>query len=142
MNCETGTVIGIDLIRMHPIPGAILLSPMDFTNPSSQQQLREILNGKSVDVFMSDMAPNATGISALDHECVINLVFQALRFALEVSRPGSTFLAKIWDGGQSSSLVYDLEQFYGLVQKVKPPASRKDSAEIYLMCRHFKGLKS
>lgn len=114
---------------------------MDFTRSSSQEKLREILSQKPVDVFMSDMAPNATGVAALDHECVINLVFQALPFALEVSRPGGTFLAKIWNGGETSSLVRDLERFYELVHVVKPPASRKDSAEVYYLCRHFKGLK-
>lgn len=134
-------MIGIDLIRIHPIPGALLLSPMDFTKSSTQEKILQCLNGNLVDVFMSDMAPNATGVAALDHETVINLVFQALRFALQVSRPGGCFLAKIWNGGQTQSLMNELERFYKTVQIVKPPASRKDSAEIYLLSQGFKGLK-
>lgn len=136
-----GTVVGIDLIRIHPIPGTILLSPMDFTKSSTQDKIHQCLNGKLVDVFMSDMAPNATGVAALDHEVIIDLVVQALRFALQVSRPGGSFLAKIWNGGQMQSLMNELERFYKTVHIVKPPASRKDSAEIYFFCQGFKGLK-
>lgn len=138
---DIGTVIGIDLIRIHPIPGTLLLSPMDFTKTSTQEKIHQCLNGKLVDVFLSDMAPNATGVATLDHEMIIGLVFQALRFALQVSRPGAVFLAKIWSGGEMHLLLNDLERFYNLVHTVKPPASRKDSAEIYFLCQGFKGLK-
>jgi len=138
---DTGTVVGIDLIRTHPIPGTILLCPMDFTQISTQEKIHQCLNGKLVDVFLSDMAPNATGIASLDHEIIIGLVFQAFQFALQVSRPGAYFLAKIWNGGEMQSLMNELERFYQKVHIVKPPASRKDSAEIYFLCESFKGLK-
>ncbi|XP_034248607.1 rRNA methyltransferase 2, mitochondrial isoform X2 [Thrips palmi] len=141
-NSDIGTVVGIDLIRIHPIPGTILLSPMDFTKVSTQEKIQQCLNGKPVDVLMSDMAPNATGVAVLDHERIIDLVVQALRFALQVSRPGGSFLAKIWNGAQMQNLMNELERFYQTVHIVKPPASRKDSAEIYFYCQGFKGLKA
>lgn len=140
-NAPVGTVVGIDLIKIHPIPGATLLSPMDFTSPVTQRKLLEVLDGKLVDVFMSDMAPNATGLASLDHEQIISLNMQALRFALQVSRPGSVLLVKIWNGGLLKTFLQDLEKFYCKVQIVKPPASRKDSAEIYIFSQGFKGLK-
>lgn len=138
---KLGTVIGIDLIKIHPVPGAIFLSPADFTNPNTHNSLCKVLDGKLVDVFMSDMAPNASGIAELDHESIVNLVVQALRFSLQVSKPGASFLAKIWNGRQITLLVKELERFFQSVHTVKPPASRSDSAEVYLLSQGFKGLK-
>ncbi|KAJ1527838.1 hypothetical protein ONE63_007779 [Megalurothrips usitatus] len=140
-NEKRGMVIAIDLIKMHHIPGAIFLSPMDFTHLSTQKKLLSILDGKLVDVFMSDMAPNATGVGALDHDGIINLVLQSFRFALDVSNPGGHFLAKIWDGGQTPAVIKDMQRFYENVYTVKPPASRQHSAEMYLLCQGFRGLK-
>lgn len=141
VDAEKGTVVGIDLLKIHPLPGAIFLCPADFTSKDTQKELLEVLNGKLVDVFMSDMAPNAAGVSQLDHECISNLVIQALRFALPISKPGGTFLAKLWHGNQMNPIKQELERFYGNVSIVKPPSSRKDSAEIFLLSRGFKGLK-
>ncbi|KAK3909434.1 rRNA methyltransferase 2, mitochondrial [Frankliniella fusca] len=140
-NAPVGTVIGIDLIKIRPIPGATLLSPMDFTSDVSQKKLQEILDSRLVDVFLSDMAPNATGMASLDHEQIMELTQEALRFSLQVSSPGSVFLVKIWNGGRLNSFLEDLKRFYLKVQIVKPPASRKESPEIYVLGKDFKGLK-
>lgn len=93
------------------------------------------------DAVLSDMAPLATGAKAMDHEAITNLAYSALRFSVMVSRPGASFLVKIWDGGLASNLQADISKFYEKVKVVKPEASRSDSAEMFLLARQFKGLK-
>jgi 23S rRNA (uridine2552-2'-O)-methyltransferase len=115
---------------------------MDFTTPSAQAQLQELLDGKKVNVVLSDMAPNATGVREMDHENILHLAYSALRFAVQVSCVGGCVLLKIWDGRESSRLEQDIGRFYKQVKVVKPPASRADSAEKFLLARMFKGLKT
>lgn len=118
------------------------MGSVDFTTPSAQTRLMELLNGKKVDVVLSDMAPSATGVHEMDHENIVHLAYSALRFALQVSCVGGSVLLKIWDGRESSRLEQDIAKFYKQVRSVKPPASRRDSAEKFLLARMFKGLKS
>jgi 23S rRNA (uridine2552-2'-O)-methyltransferase len=137
-----GRVIAVDRNPIYPIEGAILMGGVDFTAPSAQARLLELLDGKKVDVVLSDMAPNATGVHAMDHENILHLAYSALRFALQVSCVGASVLLKIWDGRESSRLEKDIAKFYKQVRFAKPPASRGDSAETFLLARMFKGLKS
>jgi 23S rRNA (uridine2552-2'-O)-methyltransferase len=115
---------------------------VDFTAPSTPKRLVELLDGKKVDVVLSDMAPNATGIHEMDHENIVHLAYSALRFAIQVSCVGGSALLKIWDGPESSRLEQDIAKFYRQVRFVKPTASHGDSAEKCLLARIFKGLKS
>lgn len=87
------------------------------------------------------MAPQATGIKALDQENIINLCYVAFRFALQMSAINASLLVKLWQGTGASNLQKDLEKFYKNVKVVKPASSRSDSAEIFLLAREFKGLK-
>jgi 23S rRNA (uridine2552-2'-O)-methyltransferase len=137
-----GQVIAVDRNPIYPIEGAILMGGVDFTAPSAPKRLVELLDGKKVDVVLSDMAPNATGIHEMDHENIVHLAYSALRFALQVSCVGGSVLLKIWDGRESSRLEQDISKFYRQVRFVKPTASRGDSAEKFLLARMFKGLKS
>jgi len=75
----TGQLVGIDLQQMHPIKGVTLLGNSDFTSPTTWQKIKDLLNGRSVDLVLSDMAPNATGIKHLDHELIIRLAYSVIK---------------------------------------------------------------
>ncbi|XP_023711249.1 rRNA methyltransferase 2, mitochondrial [Cryptotermes secundus] len=137
-----GQVIAVDRNPIYPIEGAILMGGVDFTAASAQAKVLELLNGKKVNIVLSDMAPNATGVRDIDHENIVHLAYSALRFALQVSYVGGSVLLKIWDGRESNRLEQDIAKFYNHVRVVKPPASRGDSAEKFLLARMFKGLKT
>lgn len=137
-----GRVFAIDRLPMCPIEGATILGNMDFTVAESQNKLRALLNGQKADVVLSDMAPNASGVRNLDHDCIVQLVYAALKFALEVIKPEGTFLAKVWDGGRSPQVEQDLKKFFTSVKSVRPDATQSDSTEKYFLARGFKGVKA
>ena len=118
-----------------------MLANSDFTSQQVQSKLMSLLADRKVDVIMSDMAPSATGIKSIDTDKMLDLCYMALRFALNVSKVNGTLLVKLWQCGDSKDFERELRKFYGLVRLVKPQASRNDSAEIFFLCRNFKGLK-
>lgn len=137
-----GKVIAIDRSPIYPVEGAHVLGNLDFTTDVAQSKLKEIISDNCVDVVLSDMAPNATGIKSADHDLIIELAYSAVRFALQVSAVGASILIKVWDGNLTQTLQKDLETFYNSVVYVKPKASRSNSAENFLLARNFKGLKT
>lgn len=137
-----GLVIGIDKQVFQPMEGAHILGNCDFTHPTTRNKILSILNGTLVDLVMSDMAPNATGVKKLDHDIIIELCYSALKFALQFSKPGACFLTKMWDGERAPQLKEDLLKFYKIVKTLRPRATRDDSAEQYFLAKDFKGLKS
>ncbi|KAK7789512.1 hypothetical protein R5R35_002834 [Gryllus longicercus] len=139
-NEAIGRVIGIDCLSIYPIEGAILLNNMDFTSKEAQEKLLGHLQGQKVDVVLSDMAPNATGLKFMDHEKIIYLAYNVLRFSVQVSVVEGTMLVKIWDGQEADVLRKDIKRYYNNVKIVKPNASRSDSSEKYILARDFKGL--
>ncbi|XP_030373821.1 rRNA methyltransferase 2, mitochondrial [Scaptodrosophila lebanonensis] len=134
-----GAVFSIDRLHFHAVPGATIFGGMDFTKPASQQRLREALGDRPVNCVLSDMAPNATGIRMLDQENIINLCYVVLRFAISMSAPHANLVVKVWDNGDVPKLERDILRFYEKVKRVKPRASRSDSAEHFLVARSFKG---
>lgn len=136
-----GRVYAIDKLPFYPIEGATLLGNMDFTTANTQDTLRKLLQGIEVDVVLSDMAPNASGVRRMDHDHIILLAYTAMKFALQVSKVGGTFLVKIWDGEKSQQLEHDLLRFYDGVRVVRPDATRDESSEKYFLARGYKGLK-
>jgi 23S rRNA (uridine2552-2'-O)-methyltransferase len=96
--------------------------------------------GGPADVVLSDMAANATGHARTDHLKIMALVEAAAEFAREVLAPGGTFLAKVLQGGTEAALLASLKRDYKNVKHVKPPASRTDSAELYLLATGFRGV--
>ncbi|KAJ9586963.1 hypothetical protein L9F63_019454, partial [Diploptera punctata] len=136
-----GKVIAIDRLPLYPIDGAIIRGNMDFTMKDSQKKIMDLLQGRKVDVVLSDMAPNATGIREMDHEIIIQLAYSAFMFALQVSNIGASILVKIWDGRDRQRFESDVLKFYENIKAFKPQSSRSDSAEIFLLARKFKGLK-
>lgn len=129
-------VVGIDLLAMDPIAGATTIQA-DFTDPSIPDQLKTLLGGKP-DLVMSDMAPNTTGHAPTDHLRIIGLAEMALEFALENLELGGGFVAKVFQGGSERDLLDVLKKRFSKVTHAKPPASRKESSELYVVALGFR----
>jgi 23S rRNA (uridine2552-2'-O)-methyltransferase len=130
-------VVGIDLLPTDPIDGVTILQ-MDFMDDAASGQLRDALGGLA-DLVLSDMAANTVGHQQTDHLRTMALVEAGLEFALEVLRPGGAFVAKVLAGGADHELVAQLKRSFTTVKHAKPPASRKDSSEWYVIAQGFKG---
>ncbi|XP_066257910.1 rRNA methyltransferase 2, mitochondrial [Euwallacea similis] len=137
-----GTVLAIDRQPIYPITGATVLGNSDFTNPKSLENVLNVLQGRRANAVISDMAPNTTGIRELDKENIIQLCYAAIRFAVMISDKGASVLVKLWQCGQIKTLESDVRKFYDNVRFFKPNSSRSDSAEIFLLGRDFKGIKT
>ena len=134
------TVVGIDLLPTDPIEGVVLLQ-MDFMHPAAPDLLADSLGGPA-DLVLSDMAANTVGHPQTDHLRTMALVEAAVEFAGEVLRPGGAFVAKVLAGGADNNLVAELKRMFATVKHAKPPASRKDSSEWYVIAQGFKGPSS
>ena len=132
-----GKVVGIDILEMEPVPGATILH-LDFMSEEAPDKLKALLDGEA-DVVLSDMAASATGHQQTDHLKIMALAETAYVFAREVLAPGGTFIAKVLQGGATGDLLKELKRDFEEVRHVKPPASRKDSAEIYVVALSFRG---
>jgi len=131
-----GRVVAIDILPMEPIAGVDFVQ-LDFLDPLALEKLKAMLGG-GADVVLSDMAANATGHARTDHLKIMALVEAAADFAREVLKPGGTFLTKVLQGGTEASLLAALKRDFKQVKHVKPPASRADSAELYLLATGFR----
>jgi 23S rRNA (uridine2552-2'-O)-methyltransferase len=130
-------IVGIDLLPADPIEGVEILQ-MDFMDESAPERLKAALGGPA-DLVLSDMAANTVGHPQTDHLRTMALVEAALDFATEVLRPGAAFVAKVLAGGADNRLVAELKRHFATVKHAKPPASRKDSSEWYVVAQGFKG---
>ncbi len=129
-------VVGIDLLSADPIEGVEILQ-MDFMDDEAPEKLKAALGGPA-DLVLSDMAANTVGHPQTDHLRTMALVDAALEFAKEVLRPGGGFVAKVLAGGADSDLVAELKRHFSQVKHAKPPASRKDSSEWYVVAQGFR----
>jgi 23S rRNA (uridine2552-2'-O)-methyltransferase len=136
---EKGKVVGIDILPMEQVPG-VTFEVMDFLDAAAPEKLKALLGGEA-DVVLSDMAANATGHARTDHLRIMALVELAADFARDVLAPGGAFLAKVLQGGTEASLLAGLKRDFASVKHIKPPASRADSAELYLLATGFRGAK-
>jgi len=132
-----GRVVALDLLPMDPVPGATVLQG-DFQDAEAEARVEAALGGPA-DLVLSDMAPNATGHAATDHLRIVGLAELALDFALRVLAPGGGFVAKVFQGGAERSMLETLKRRFAAVRHVKPPASRKDSSELYVVATGFRG---
>ena len=132
-----GRIVAIDLLEMEPVPGVDFMQ-LDFLDDAAPDILKEKLGGKA-DLVLSDMAANTVGHRKTDHLRIIGLVEAAAYFAKEVLAPGGAFLAKVFQGGAEGELLAELKRDYAKVIHVKPPASRKDSSELYVLATGFRG---
>jgi 23S rRNA (uridine2552-2'-O)-methyltransferase len=130
-------VVGIDLLPTDPIEGVTILQ-MDFMDDSAPGKLKEALGGPA-DLVLSDMAANTVGHPQTDHLRTMGLVEAGMAFAAEILRPGGAYVAKVLAGGADSNLVAELKRHFTTVKHAKPPASRKDSSEWYVIAQGFKG---
>ena len=131
------SVVGIDLLPTDPLDGVVILH-MDFMDEDAPARLREALGGPA-DLVLSDMAANTVGHPQTDHLRTMALVEAGLEFAAEVLRPGGAYVAKVLAGGADSQLVAEMKRDFATVKHAKPPASRKDSSEWYVVAQGFKG---
>ncbi len=131
------SVLAMDLLAVDPILGATLVQG-DFTDPDMPARLMVELASEA-DLVLSDMAPNTTGHAATDHIRIVALAEMALDFALKVLAPGGAFVAKVFQGGSEKQILDVLKRNFTLVRHAKPPASRKQSSELYVVATGFKG---
>lgn len=130
-------ILATDILPMDAVPGADFLQ-LDFNDADAPARIEAALGGK-VNVVLSDMAPNTTGHAATDHIRILALVELAFHFACEILAPGGTFVCKVRQGGTEQELLTLMKQRFGRVAHAKPAASRKDSAETYVVATGFRG---
>jgi len=131
-----GKIFALDILPMQPIKGVDFIQG-DFTQDDVVKDLHARLNGEKIDVVLSDMAPNLSGLSVVDQSRSINLVEIALAFAQKGLKPGGVFLTKIFQGAGFENFVKNLRHSFGEVKVIKPDASRARSKEIFLLARDF-----
>ncbi len=132
------SVVGIDLLPTDPIDGVEVLQ-LDFMDEAAPERLKQALGGPA-DLVLSDMAANTVGHQQTDHLRTMALVEAGLEFAAEVLRPGGAYVAKVLAGGADNQLVAEMKRHFTTVKHAKPPASRKDSSEWYVVAQGFKGV--
>jgi 23S rRNA (uridine2552-2'-O)-methyltransferase len=132
-----GRVVAIDLSKMDPVPGAHVLCH-DFLDEDAPGLIAEALQGPA-DVVLSDMASPATGHAGTDHVRIMALAEAALDFACTILAPGGAFIAKVYQGGTEHQLLAAIKRRFKTVKHAKPPASRAQSAETYLVALGFRG---
>lgn len=135
-------VVAIDLLEMDEMPDVNAIQ-MDFMDHDAPERLKEMLSEINpdglADLVLSDMAPNTTGHKQTDHLRIMAVVEAAYYFALEVLKPGGTFVAKVFQGGAQNTLLAEMKKSFKTVKHMKPPASRKESSEQYVIAEDFRG---
>ena len=132
-----GQVVGIDILPMEPIAGTTILEA-DFTTDEAPGLLLAQLGGP-VDIVLSDMAAGSTGHQSTDHLRIMGLAELAHEFARQVLRPGGAFVCKVFQGGTEKDLLAALKADFAIVKHAKPPASRAESSETYVVATGFRG---
>jgi 23S rRNA (uridine2552-2'-O)-methyltransferase len=133
---ERGIVVGVDLAETAPIAGAKILHA-DVHDPAAVAAIRSELGGLA-DVVLSDMAPSTTGHAATDHVRIVALAEAAFAVASEILKSGGVFVAKVFQGGAEGPLLAQLKRAFSELRHAKPPASRAESAETYVVARGFR----
>ncbi len=133
----SGRLIAMDILPMEPIDGATFIQG-DFREQEVADRLAEVLAGEKVDVVLSDMAPNLSGIAAADAAASLLLNELALEFALEHLKKDGVFVAKVFQGSGYSQFIATLKQHFASVAQRKPEASRDTSAEMYVVSRRLR----
>lgn len=134
---QKGAIVAVDQNEIEPIEGVQILH-LDIYEQDAPEQIKAALGG-TAHVVLSDMAPKATGHRSTDHLRIIGLCEAALDIAENILAPGGTLIAKVWQGGTEGDLLKQLKQRFTNVKHAKPPASRADSAEVYVVAQGFRG---
>ena len=130
-------VVALDILAMPEIPGVDFIQ-LDFMDDTAPARLTALTDGP-VDVVLSDMAPNTIGHQQTDHLRIMSLVEAAYDFAVQILKPNGTFVAKVFQGGTEGGLLTRMRRDFKTVRHMKPPASRKESAEQYVVATGFRG---
>lgn len=133
-NCR---VVGLDLLEISPLAGAIFLQA-DFTTDEGLDLLMSHVSGP-IDVVLSDIAPSTTGHKGTDHIRIVDMVSMVIDFSIKTLKPDGCLIAKVFQGGTESTLLNIIKKHFTKASHFKPPASRKESNEIYLIAEGFKG---
>ena len=133
-----GQVVAIDYLSFDAVPGVEIIE-MDFTSPGAEDLLKSRLRGRRADVVLSDMAAPTVGHAKTDHIRIMGLAETAAAFAVAVLDPGGVFLCKVLQGGTERDLLDALKRDFKSVRHVKPPASRAESSELYVLATGFRG---
>lgn len=132
--------VAIDLLEMDEIPD-VQFFQMDFMEDDAPQVLIDAMGGDGADVVLSDMAHNTIGHRNTDHTKIMYLVEAAYDFAVEVLKPHGAFVAKVFQGGTETQLLARMKKDFKSVKHIKPPSSRKESPETYVVATGFRGTK-
>lgn len=136
---KRGKVAAVDILPMEALPGEnFRFFPRDVTDPALPSEILGFF-GRRADAVFSDAAPNTTGIPFADQARSAELVTSILCLARETVREGGTFLAKIFEGAEVDQVVRELRKSFGRVRRIRPAATRKESFELYLLARAFRG---
>jgi 23S rRNA (uridine2552-2'-O)-methyltransferase len=135
---RTGRVIALDILPMEALPGVEVLQG-DFTEEATLNALLEALGGRPVDLVISDMSPNISGVDSADKARAMYLSELAVDFAAQVLKPGGAFLMKVFQGSGFNELYKVIQGKFTRVVSRKPKASRARSAEIYVLATGFRG---
>ena len=136
-NKGRGIVVGVDLAPTAALPGAVILLG-DVRDPAVSAALENALAG-AADVILSDMAPATTGHASTDHVRIVALAEDAFDLASQMLKPGGAFVAKVFQGGAEGELLASLKRGFAQLRHAKPPASRAESAETYVVATGFRG---
>lgn len=136
---KKGKVAAVDILPMDPLPGEnFRFFLRDVTDPALPAEIVAFL-GRRADAVVSDAAPNTTGIPFTDQARSADLVRAVLSLAGQTLRQGGTFLAKIFEGAEAEDVVRELRASFGEVRRIRPAATRKESFELYLLARKYRG---
>jgi len=136
---KSGRVLALDILEMEPVAGVDFIQG-DFTEDEPLQQLEAALAGHKVDLVLSDMAPNMSGMAAIDQAKAMYLAELALEFCKEHLKPGGDYVVKLFQGTDFDGYVLEVRSLFEKVQVRKPKASRPRSREVYLLARGRKVL--
>ncbi|PKM46169.1 MAG: 23S rRNA (uridine(2552)-2'-O)-methyltransferase RlmE [Gammaproteobacteria bacterium HGW-Gammaproteobacteria-1] len=131
-----GRVVALDILPMDPLPGVEIVEG-DFREEAVLEQLLALIGERPVDIVLSDMAPNISGMSSVDLPRAMYLVELALELCRTVLKPGGDFVVKVFQGPGSDQFVQDLRKSFGKVAIRKPAASRPRSREVYMVARNY-----
>mgnify|MGYP001232754113 CR=1 FL=1 len=133
---KSGKLVSIDLKKMEPIGNSVQIQG-DFTEEKTQEEIKKNINGK-VDVVMSDMAVDTTGIKNIDSIQTGELCKEAMFFAKDLMKENGYFISKIFMGGTFNEIVAEGKKYFKEVKVFKPKSSRKDSKESFIICRKIR----
>lgn len=134
---DKGRVIAMDMLAMDPLPGVTFVQG-DFREQTALDQLLTIIDGRPVNLVISDMAPNISGVKAVDQPRGMYLAELALDMARKVLAPGGSFMVKVFQGEGSEQFRRDVQDSFEKVMTRKPKSSRPESPEVYLLARNYK----